>query len=109
MLSQASFAELGLSCAKLRTSFAELCLAEAKLMGPEEIHIYFWKFFSQFSKYVKVQFGLERGRYFHGSLLKNILFQVGDLLPHIWVIFCHISRRSSATYLVDLLPHIWRK
>ena len=24
-----------------------------------------------------------------------------------WVIFCHISGWSSATYLGDLLPHIW--
>ena len=50
------------------------------------------------------RFGLERGRYFHGSLLKNILFRVGDLLPYIciWVIFCHISGRSSATYLEEM-------
>ena len=90
-LSQASFAELGLG----------LSLAIIFYLTQGFARTYF------VPKYVKVWFGLERGRYFHGSLLKNILFRVGDLLPHIWVIFCHISGRSSATYLGDLLPHIW--
>ena len=76
-------------------------------MGPEEILIYFWEgaprppkrkcdrpknlevFLVNFQNMWR--FRLERGINFHGSLLKYILFQVDDLMPHIKWIFCHIS------------------